>query len=79
MLYSTTGEKYVVTMRNLWVPLPLGEGRHDSRKAGAPGEGRKFSPILKPHSPSPRGGRMILPVVDPNPTTQTKSLGTCRA
>jgi len=26
MLYSTTGEKYVVTMRNLWVPLPLGEG-----------------------------------------------------
>ena len=79
MLYSTTGEKYVVTMRNLWVPLPLGEGRRDGRKADAPGEGRKSSQILRPHSPSPRGGRVILPVVDPNLTTQTKSLGTCRA
>jgi len=60
-------------------PSPSRRGRRDSRKAGAPGEGRKSSQILRPHSPSPRGGRVILPVVDPNLTTQTKSLGTCRA
>ena len=79
MLYSTTGEKYVVTIRNLWVPLPLGEGRRDGRKADAPGEGRKSSQIWKP-SPHPLpGGRVIPPVADPNLTTQTKSLGTYRA
>src|SRR5438132_13593827 len=52
MLYSTTGEKYVVRYGIYAVPLPSGRGTARQPKADAPGEGRKASQIWKP-SPHP--------------------------
>jgi len=79
MLYSTTGEKYVVTIRNLRVPLPLGEGGATAARLTRRVRVASLVKSGNPHPTLSHGERVIPPVADPNLTTQTKSLGTYRA
>ncbi len=79
MLYSTTGEKYVVRYGIYATLSPLGEGRRGSLRL--PRRVRVASLVKSgnPHPTLSQGERVIPPVADPNLTTQTKSLGTYRA
>ena len=81
MLYSTTGEKYVVLVRNYGSHISPLQGV--VRSVGVGQCGPKHSTALttasgpSAHFPPLRGE--FAPGLIPNLTTQTKSLGTYRA
>src|SRR2546428_8993787 len=75
MLYSTTGEKYVVTIRNFYGSLSLWE--RDGATAARLTRRVRVASLVKSGNPHPtlsRGERVIPPVANPNLTTQPQSV-----